>query len=86
MAEGIGACGGGATEWVSVPQIDNPQAKAFLGAAGLLGPAGSGAQIWKSLGVTLGGPGSSAPPRINNQVGDCKNNGVTPIKETDTCD
>lgn len=51
---------------ISVPQIDSPQAKAFLGAMGLLGPAGSGAQIWKSLGVSLGGDGASAAtPQVN---------------------
>lgn len=50
------------------PQIESPQAKAALGALGLLGPAGSGAQIWKSPSVTLT-PGPAAPaPRIHLTV------------------
>lgn len=54
---------------ISEPRIDSPRAKAFLGAMGLLGPAGSGAQIWKDLGVTLGSEGaSSQPQQINNVV------------------
>lgn len=48
---------------LSVPQIDSPQAKAWLGANSLMGPAGSGAQIWKSPLVSLGG-GSGAQPAV----------------------
>lgn len=46
------------------PQIDSPQAKAALGALGLLGPAGSGAQIWKAPVVTLGAAQAPAPARF----------------------
>lgn len=54
---------------ISRPQIDSPQAMAALGAAGLLGPAGSGAQIPKSRTVTLSpGSGSSGTPQINATV------------------
>jgi hypothetical protein len=48
----------------ALPQIDSPQAKAYLGDQGLLGPAGSGAQVWKSLMVSAGA-GTPATPAIN---------------------
>ena len=48
----------------ALPQIDSPQAKAFLGANELLGPAGSGAQVWKSAMVSMGA-GTPATPAIN---------------------
>lgn len=52
------------------PQIESPQAKAALGALGLLGPAGSGAQIWKTKMVTLGGggPAVAAAPKTEVHV------------------
>jgi hypothetical protein len=50
---------------VSAPQIDSPQAKAWLGAQGLLGPAGAGASVAKAQAVTLGG---SSTPRLNATI------------------
>lgn len=47
----------------SFPQVDNERAKTALGILGALGPAGAGAQIWKTPMVTMGG-GSSATPVI----------------------
>lgn len=49
----------------AIPQIDSPQAKAALGDMGLLGPAGSGAQVWKSVMVSMGAGTPAAPPAIN---------------------
>ena len=53
---------------VSAPQIDSPQAKAVLGAMGLLGPAGSGASIWKSPMVTLGSSSGTTTPKLNATI------------------
>lgn len=49
----------------SMPQVDfSPQAKAWLGAEGLLGPAGGGASVWKSPAVTMGGVGGAGGSAI----------------------
>jgi hypothetical protein len=53
---------------ISAPQIDSPQAKAALGALGLLGPAGSGASIWKSPMVTLGSSSGATTPKLNATI------------------
>lgn len=47
---------------MAAPQIGSAQAKTALGRLGMLGPAGSGAQIWKTPMVTLGGTGGPAQP------------------------
>lgn len=44
----------------AVPQIQNDQAKSVLGQLGLLGPAGSGASIYKTAMVAFGGGASSS--------------------------
>lgn len=55
-------------EAVSTPQIESPQAKAWLGAMGLLGPAGSGAQIYKSPAVTLGDGANTPVISLRNET------------------
>lgn len=52
-------------ESLARPQIDSDQAEAWLGAMGLLGPAGSGAQVMKSPSVTIGG---TTPQTIQNHI------------------
>lgn len=54
-----------ALEAAARPQIDSDQAKAWLGAMGLFGPAGSGASIMKLPAVTIGG--TAAQP-IQNHI------------------
>lgn len=44
----------------AVPQIQNDQAKSVLGQLGLLGPAGSGASIYKTAMVAIGGSTTSS--------------------------
>ncbi len=52
----------------ALPQIDSPQAKAALGALGLLGPAGSGASTWKTVQVAMGGGTPAQPIQTTIQV------------------
>jgi hypothetical protein len=47
---------------VAAPKIESPQAKAALGRMGMLGPAGSGASVWKNPMVTLPGANAAKQP------------------------
>ncbi len=55
---------------ISLPQIGSALAKTALGQLGLLGPAGSGAEITNVPAIALGtgSPASTAPPQVNATI------------------